>query len=130
VIICAVLAFVLCCDDDSPVVNDEAVSCSDLLDWSIEFKSLTDRVSSLFVHPKSRMHSRQYLEGLLSPIDRKNGWTIAERAGEKEPKAMQRFLNLASWDADELRDLNRDYAIENLGDPDGILEAYSYAAKK
>jgi SRSO17 transposase len=123
VIICADLALVLCCDDDSPVVDDEAVSCSDLLDWSIEFESLTDRVSSLFVHPKSRMHSLQYLEGLLAPIERKNGWTIAEHVGEKEPKAMQRFLNLASWDADELRDMNRDYAIENLGDPDGVLIA-------
>lgn len=122
-IICADLALVLCCDDDSPVADDEAVSCSDLLDWSIEFESLTDRVSSLFVHPKSRMHSRQYLEGLLAPIERKNGWTIAEHVGEKEPKAMQRFLNLASWDADELRDMNRDYAIENLGDPDGVLIA-------
>lgn len=69
------------------------------------------------------MHSRQYLEGLLAPIERKNGWTIAEHAGEKEPKAMQRFLNLASWDADALRDFNRDYAIENLGDPDGVLIA-------
>jgi SRSO17 transposase len=69
------------------------------------------------------VHARQYLAGLLAPIERKNGWTIAEHAGEKEPKAMQRFLNLASWDADELRDMNRDYAIENLGDPEGILIA-------
>jgi SRSO17 transposase len=123
VIICADLAVVLCCDDDSPVVDDEAVSCSDLLDWSIEFESLTNRVSSLFVHPRSQAHSGQYLEGLLSPIERKNGWTIAEHAGEKEPKAMQRFLNLTSWDADALRDMNRDYAIENLGDAEGILIA-------
>jgi SRSO17 transposase len=123
VIFCADLAFVLCCDEDSPVVDNEAVSCSDLLDWSIEFESLTDRVSSLFVHPKSQEHSGQYLEGLLAPIERKNGWTIAEHVGEKEPKAMQRFLNLTSWDADALRDMNRDYAIENLVDPEGILVA-------
>ncbi|MCY7287570.1 MAG: IS701 family transposase, partial [Cryobacterium sp.] len=84
---------------------------------------LTGRVSSLFVHPNSRAHSRQYLEGLLAPIERKNGWTIAEYVGEKEPKAMQRFLNLTVWDADDLRDLNLDYVIENLGDPDGVLIA-------
>jgi FOG: Transposase len=112
-----------CCDDDGPVVDDESVSCSDLQDWSTEFESLTGRVSSLFVHPRSRAHSRRYLEGLLAPIERKNGWTIAEYVGEKEPKAMQRFLNLTSWDADDLRDLNLDYVIENLGDPDGILIA-------
>ena len=43
--------------------------------------------------------------------------------GEKEPKAMQRFLNLAFWDADALRDLVCDYAIEHLNDPRGILVA-------
>ena len=89
----------------------------------MEFESLTGWVASLFVHPKSGAHSRQYLEGLLAPIERKNGWTIAEFVGEKEPKAMQRFLNLTAWDADDLRDLNLDYVIENLGDPDGILIA-------
>jgi len=112
-----------CCDDDGPVVDDESVSCADLLEWSSEFDSLTDRVASLFVHPRSSAHARLYLEGLLAPIERKNGWTIAEHVGEKEPKAMQRFLNLVSWDADDLRDLNLDYVIENLGDPEGVLIA-------
>jgi hypothetical protein len=85
-----------CCAEDGPVVDDESVSCSDLQDWSTEFELLTARVGSLFVHPKLRAHSRQYLEGPLAPIERKNGWTIAEYVGEKEPKAMQRFLNLTS----------------------------------
>lgn len=112
-----------CCDEDGPVLDDDVVSCSDLRDWSVEFDSLTSRVASLFGHPKSRLHSRQYLEGLLAPIERKNGWAIAEHVGEKEPKAIQRFLNLTPWDADDLRDLNLDYALENLGDPEGILIA-------
>ena len=68
-----------CCDDDGAVVDDKSVSCTDLQDWSMEFESLTGRVASLFVHPKSRAHSRQYLEGLLASIERKNGWTIADR---------------------------------------------------
>jgi len=91
---------------------------------------LTERVSSLFVHPKSQTHSGQYLEGLLAPIKRKNGWTIAEHAGEKEPKVMQRFLNLVSWDAGALRDMNRDYAIETLGDPDGVPTGFAKKGKK
>jgi hypothetical protein len=53
---------------------------------------------------------------LLAPIEWRNGWTIAEHVGEKEPKAMQRFLNLASWAVHDLRDLNLDYVIEHLGD--------------
>jgi SRSO17 transposase len=105
------------------VLDDDVVSCADLRDWSVEFDSLTGRVASLFGHPKSRLHSRQYLEGLLAPIERKNGWAIAQHVGEKEPKAIQRFLNLTAWDADDLRDLNLDYALENLGDPEAILIA-------
>ena len=105
------------------MVDDESVSCADLRDWSAEFESLTDRVAGLFVHLQSSGHARSYLSGLLAPMERKNGWTIAEYAGEKEPKAMQRFLNKASWDADDLRDLNLDYVIENLGDADGVLIA-------
>jgi SRSO17 transposase len=99
------------------------VSCADLRDWSAEFEELTDRISGLFVHPKSRQHARQYLEGLLAPIERKNGWTIAEYVGEKEPKAMQRFLNLAHWNADALRDIGRAYAMEHFADPRGVLIA-------
>jgi len=114
---------VRCCDEDGPVLDDDVVSCSDLRDWSVEFDSLTSRVASLFGHPKSRLHSRQYLEGLLAPIERKNGWAIAEHVGEKEPKAIQRFLNLTAWDADDLRDLNLDYALKNLGDSEAILIA-------
>jgi len=59
-IICADLARMRCCDDDGPMVDDESASCSDLQDWSAEFEALTGRVSSLFVHPNSRAHSRQY----------------------------------------------------------------------
>ena len=106
-----------CCPDN------DGVSCADLRDWSAEFEELTGRISGLFVHPKSRLHARRYLEGLLAPIERKNGWTIAEYVGEKEPKAMQRFLNLASWNADALRDFGRDYAMENLADSRGVLIA-------
>jgi hypothetical protein len=95
-VVCADLVCMRCCAEDGPVVDDESGSCSDLQDWSTEFELLTARVGSLFVHPKSRAHSRQYLEGPLAPIERKNGWTIAEYVGEKEPKAMQRFLNLTS----------------------------------
>ena len=108
---------------DDPVVDDDAVSRSDLKEWSAEFEEVIARIEPLFVHPNSHKHSEQYLRGLLAPIERKNGWTIAEFVGEKEPKAMQRFLNLAFWDADALRDLVCDYAIEHLNDPRGTLVA-------
>ena len=77
----------------------------------------------LFYRTESRRHGEQYMQGLLAPIERKNGWTIAEHTGEPEPKALQRLLNLSPWDVDRLLTLNREYATENLADPGAILVA-------
>jgi SRSO17 transposase len=59
--------------------------------------------------------------GLLSPAERKNGWTLAEQAGDRSPDAMQRLLNHADWDADEVRDDLREYVVEHLGDDAAVL---------
>lgn len=77
----------------------------------------------LFRRPEPNKHAEQYVRGLLAPLQRKNGWTIAEYVGEPEPKALQRFLNLSPWDVDELLALNRDYAMERLADEKAILVA-------
>jgi SRSO17 transposase len=62
-----------------------------------------------------------YLRGLLSAVERKNGWTLSEQAGDATPDAMQRLLNHADWDADAVRDDLRDYVIEHLGDQRAVL---------
>lgn len=53
--------------------------------------------------------------------ERKNGWTLAEQAGERCPDEMQRLLNQADWDADIVRDEVRSFVLEHLGSPDGVL---------
>jgi SRSO17 transposase len=107
-------------DQDS---SSDAVSPADLAVWDREFAALGERITPLFYRPESQEHALQYLRGLLSPLQRKNGWTIAEFAGEKEPKALQRFLNLTPWSAVLMRDLVRDYAMERFADPRGVLIA-------
>lgn len=63
-----------------------------------------------------------YLRGLLSETERKNGWTLAEAAGDDGPQGMQRLLNHHLWDADAVRDDVRDAVVERLGDSErGIL---------
>jgi SRSO17 transposase len=104
-------------------VYDGAVTRADLDVWESELESLLARIGPLFYRTESKKHAEQYVRGLLSPIERKNGWTIAEYVGELEPKALQRFLNLSPWDADAVLDLNREYAMEHLADPGGILVA-------
>jgi SRSO17 transposase len=59
--------------------------------------------------------------GLLSPIERKNGWQLAEHAREDRPDGMQRLLASAVWDADLVRDDLRAYILETIGGPGAIL---------
>jgi SRSO17 transposase len=54
-------------------------------------------------------------------LDRTNGWTLAEQAGDISPDGMQRLLRWADWDVDAVCDDVRDYVIEHLGDPNGVL---------
>ncbi len=64
---------------------------------------------------------RTYLRVLLSPVERKNGWQVAEEAGEATPYAMQHLLDRAKWDPDGVRDELRTYVSETLGDGAGVL---------
>ena len=109
--------------EDMQQLPDGAVTRDDLNVWEEEFRRVVERVSPLFYRTESRAHAERYLRGLLAPLERKNGWTIAEHTGEKEPKALQRFLNLTPWDADGLRDIVLGYVIEHFADPRGVLIA-------
>jgi len=99
------------------------VTREDLAVWDQEFRDVCARLDGLFYRTDSRAHARHYVRGLIAPLERKNGWTIAEYSGSPEPKALQRLLNLSPWDADEARDLVRAYAMEHFADPRGVLIA-------
>jgi SRSO17 transposase len=71
------------------------------------------------VEPRRR--ALGYLRGLLSQVERKHSWWLAERAGGVTPDGMQRLLNGSGWDADGVRDDLRDYGVAQLGDPNAVL---------
>ena len=78
-------------------------------------------VAGRFFRPEPRRRARAYVRGLLAPLAGKNGWTLAEVAGDATPDGMQRLLNAANWDADGVRDDLRGYVVEHLGEPGGVL---------
>ncbi len=90
-------------------------------DWGAELLGLHARIAPRFDRAEPRRRARAYVQALLSPVDRKNGWQIAERAGETTPDGMQRLLNAAAWDAAAVRDDLRAYVAEHPGDPGGVL---------
>ncbi len=81
------------------------------------------RIAGRFARAEPRARVREYVSGLVAGLERKNGWTLAEHAGEMGPDGMQRLLRRADWDTGEVRDDVRDYVVEHLGGPGGVLIA-------
>jgi len=97
------------------------VTTVDVGQWSVELDRLHARIAGRFTRSEPRRRARQYLSGLVGGLDRKNGWTLAEQAGDISPDGMQRLLRWADWDIDAVRDDLRDHVIEHLGDSQGVL---------
>jgi SRSO17 transposase len=90
--------------------------------WSETLGELHERVGHRFVRSEARERVKRYLLGLLGKVERKNGWQLAEAIGERDPQGVQRLLNSAKWDADEVRDDLRSYVVKHLADEEtGIL---------
>ncbi len=90
-------------------------------DWALGLEELAGRIAPRFVRAEPRRRALAYLRGLLSPLERKNGWQLAEAAGDATPDGVQDFLSRMRWDADAVRDDLRAYVVEHLGDPDAVL---------
>ncbi|MGH3164844.1 MAG: IS701 family transposase [Trebonia sp.] len=88
-----------------------------------ELDRVHERIAGRFGRAEPRARVREYLCGLVAGLERKNGWTLAEHAGEACPDGMQRLLCRADWDVDGVRDDVRAYVVEHLGDPEGVLIA-------
>ena len=88
--------------------------------WAIGLSALHQRISKHFVRAEPRQLAYDYLRALISPIERKNGWQIAEYLGATTPDAVQRLLATAHWDADQVRDDLQTYVVEHLGHPDAV----------
>jgi SRSO17 transposase len=93
----------------------------DVWNWGQELERLHARIAPRFARPEPRRRALAYLKGIVSSVERKNGWQLAEHAGESRPDGMQRLLNAAVWDADLVRDDLRAYVLERLGNPQAVL---------
>jgi len=89
--------------------------------WTEELDALGERIAPRFARSELRERARSYLLGLLSEVERKNSWQLAEVAGDATPYGLQHLLGRANWDADLVRDDLREYVLEHLGDDEGVL---------
>ena len=89
--------------------------------WEKEYKGMLDRIKDVFSNKSGRENAGKYIRGLLSKVERKNGWQLSESIGAKTPYALQQFIYRGNWDADELRDKARSYVAETLGSEEGVV---------
>jgi SRSO17 transposase len=104
-----------------PAVEGTTAAVAAVEHWADGLEALHARVGRRFARAEPRRRALAYVRGLLSPVERKNGWQLAELAGEPTPDGMQHLLARADWDADQVREDLRAYVVEQLGEEHAVL---------
>lgn len=89
--------------------------------WCVELRQVKANLKALFAHPSVAASAAAFLDGVLGPERRKTVWMRAEAAGDSGPWRQQAVLGRSHWDADALRDMIHDYALETLAAPGAVL---------
>jgi SRSO17 transposase len=89
--------------------------------WWTAYGAVIDRIAPRFSRYEPLRHAAGLMLGMLSGLDRKNCWTIAEHRGDVTPDGLQHLLSRAKWDADQVRDDLRDYVVDAFGDSGAVL---------
>ena len=89
--------------------------------WASSLRTVKERIRPVFRQDRTAAAAGLFLDALLGPERRKTGWMRAEAAGDPGPWRQQALLDRTRWEADALRDLVRDYALETLAEPDAVL---------
>jgi SRSO17 transposase len=88
-----------------------------------EFNSLMNKIAPSFYGELGFTNAQNYIRGLLGTSKRKNGWQLAEYLGESKPYKLQQFIYRGAYSASEIRDKNREYIGEKIGESEGVLVA-------
>ena len=89
--------------------------------WAEGIEQVHSCIAGRFRRPEPRRRVLDYLRGLVSSVERKNGWQLAEQVGDATPDGVQRLLYNYRWDADLVRDDLKSYVVEQLSAADAVL---------
>ena len=89
--------------------------------WASSLRTVKERIRPVFRQDRTAAAAGLFLDALLGPERRKTGWMRAEAAGDPGPWRQQALLDRSRWEADALRDLVREYALETLAEPEAVL---------
>ena len=97
------------------------VALEALSEWSSTLKTFQQKLGKHFARSEARLAAFNYIQALLSSVERKNGWQMAEQVGYSNPYRLQHLLGRAQWDADAVCAEIRQYAVEHLNSQKDIL---------
>ena len=89
--------------------------------WAASLQDVKGRIRPLFSQARMAVPAGLFLDALLGPERRKTGRMRAEAAGDPGPRRQQAAPGRSRWEADALRDVVRDYALETLAASDAVL---------
>jgi SRSO17 transposase len=89
--------------------------------WASSLRDVKARIRPLFSQERVAVSAGKFLDGLLGSEPRKTGWMRAEAAGDRGPWRQQAILGRGRWDADALREIVREYALETLAEETAVL---------
>jgi SRSO17 transposase len=96
----------------SPPLPDDVTQ---IAGWQEEFSKLHERLRPYAAQQRTHDRMKLHLEGVLGKAERRNGWQLAEAAGDRSPYAMQHLLGRSSWDVAGVQEETRRYVREGLG---------------
>ena len=108
-------------EEEGEVVAADRDEVLEVARWAKGIAGVHGCIAGRFYRSEPRRRALDYLKGLISSVERKNGWQLAEQSGDATPDGVQRLLSTYLWDADLVRDDLRTYVVEHLGDTDGVL---------
>src|SRR5919202_3451318 len=89
--------------------------------WASAVAEVERRLAPSFARSEARQQALAYLRGLLSSVERKNSWQVAEVVGAANPYGFQHLLGRADWGADAVRDELHRYVTAYFGDADAVV---------
>jgi len=102
-------------------MSQRNTTVTDAISWAASLEAVVERIGGRFPRSEPRQRAAAYLRALLSPVERKNGWQLAEQAGDTKPYGVQHLLGRAEWSADEVRDDLQSYVVEHFNDKEAVL---------
>jgi SRSO17 transposase len=98
-----------------------ALGLETVREWTLWLTEVERWLLPYFARREARHRAWAYIRDLLRPVERKNGWQLAEINGDTTPYGVQHLLGRARWDDEAVRDDLRAYLVAHLGEPQAVL---------